>query len=98
MNGESSSAAAPTNPPELDQSWRDGHTNKSLGLLVERLASQCYFDLNTTLTEMDTVQTEPQHQQANGIMPHTTDTSESSLKKKRHFMNWASTQRESTLR
>jgi mediator of RNA polymerase II transcription subunit 14 len=98
MNGESSFATVstrPDNPPELDQSWRDGDTNKSLGLLMDRVASQCYFDLNTTLTEMDAVPTEPQHHQANGIMAHTgQDASESSMKKKRLLMDWASTQRE----
>ena len=96
--GESGSVPAfarSDNPPELDQSWREGDTNKSLGLLMDRVASQCYFDLNTTLTEMDVVATEHQHQQANGIIPHTSqDASEGSLEKKRLLMDWASTQRE----
>lgn len=80
MNGEHSSVPAPVradSPPVLDQSWRKGDTNKSLGLLMERVASQCYFDLNATLRRMDEEQSD-----------------DSSLKKKRHFMEWASTQRE----
>ena len=99
VNGESSSGAAPAdanNPPALDQSWREGDTNKSLGLLIDRVASQCYFDLDETLKAMDVEATDSQNQQANGIVPHAgqSDTSESSLKKKRYFMDWASTQRE----
>ncbi|KAK3704504.1 mediator complex subunit [Vermiconidia calcicola] len=98
-NGESSDMAVtyagPDNPPPLDQSWREGDNNKSLGLLMERVAQQCYFELNGCLTSMSQIPLEPQQQQANGILPHTgQDTSEASLKKKRLLMEFANTQRD----
>ena len=98
-NGESSSMAValagPDNPPPLDQSWREHHSNKSLGLMMERVAQQCYFDLNQTLTAMSEIRVEPQHEQPNGVVPHTAqDTSEGSLRKKRLIMDFANNQRE----
>ena len=97
-NGASNAVAALSsmeNPPALDKSWREGVTNKSLGLLMQRLASQCVFNLQETLTDMNAVPTEPQHQQPNGVMPHTAqDNSESSVVKKRLLLEFASTQRE----
>ena len=97
-NGTSNAVAGPTlmeNPPALDQSWREMHTNKSLGLLMQRLASQCAFDLQEALSKMNEVPTEPQHQQPNGVMPHTgQDTSDSSMIKKRMLLDFASIQRE----
>lgn len=83
-------------PPELDQSWREGAQNKRLGTLLERLAQQCYFELNETLTKMQEVQMPPQAApQANGVVPHSVqDTSEASLQKKRMLLDWAHDQRD----
>jgi mediator of RNA polymerase II transcription subunit 14 len=98
-NGASNAVAGPAsmeNPPALDQSWREGPTNKSLGLLMQRLASQCVFDLQEMLDKMkNEVPNEPQHQQPNGVMAHTgQDTSESSIIKKRMLLEFAGNQRE----
>lgn len=83
------------NPPDLDQSWRESDSNKSLGLLMDRTASQCYYDLNKLLTEMSELPSEPQQQQPIGVIPHTGhDTSENSLKRKRMLMEWANNQRD----
>ncbi|KAK3720644.1 mediator complex subunit [Vermiconidia calcicola] len=98
-NGESSDMAVtypgPDNPPPLDQSWREGDNNKSLGLLMERVAQQCYFELNGCLTSMSQIPLESQQQQTNGVVSHTgQDTSEASMKKKRLLMEFANTQRD----
>ena len=62
---------------------------------MERMAGQCYFDLNNILTAMSEVPTEPQQQQANGIVPHTgQDTSEGSQTKKRMLLEFANSQRD----
>ena len=87
--------AGPDGPPPLDQSWRETIHNKSLGQLMERVAGQCYYDLNTVLTEMAEIPVEPQGQQVNGIVPHTgQDISEGSLLKKRKLMDFANSQRD----
>ncbi len=99
-NGISDSMAIATSsadpPPPLDQSWRKGEQNKSLGLLMSRVAQQCYYDLNKTLDEMSAVPVTAQPpQQPNGVVPHTgPDTSDASLKKKGMLMNYANDQRD----
>jgi mediator of RNA polymerase II transcription subunit 14 len=79
-------------PPELDQSWRQSDANKSMGVLVERLAQQCMGDMNEALTKMADV-AQPAAQ-ANGIVPHAVDTSEASLSKKRTLLEFAHNQRD----
>lgn len=94
--GHSTTALADAaTPPVLDQSWRDHHSNKSLGLMMERVAQQCYFDLNETLTSMSDIPAEPQHQMLNGVTQHAVqDTSDGSLKKKELLLEYAQNQRE----
>ncbi|KXS98391.1 hypothetical protein AC578_4640 [Pseudocercospora eumusae] len=95
-NGQISNANTTANlptPPPLDGSWRDEPVNKSLGTLIERLAQQCFGDLNDTLTKMAETST-ASGAQTNGVLPHTTDTNEASLSKKRLLMDFASNQRD----
>lgn len=79
-------------PPVLDQSWRETDANKPMGALMERLAQQCMGDLNEALTKMTDVPQPPA--QANGIVPHTSDTNEASLSKKRTLIEFAHNQRD----
>ena len=81
-------------PPLLDQSWRRTDANKSMGVLVERLAQQCYTDLNTALTKMSEAEASSQAPQTNGVITHSIDNSEVSLTKKRTFMEFANNQRD----
>ncbi|KAF7196085.1 Mediator of RNA polymerase II transcription subunit 14 [Pseudocercospora fuligena] len=92
ISNADTTASLPT-PPSLDGSWRDEPVNKSLGTLIERLAQQCFGDLNETLTKMAETSTSS-GAQPNGILPHTTDTNEASLSKKRLLMDFASNQRD----
>ncbi|KAK5125173.1 hypothetical protein LTR85_000849 [Meristemomyces frigidus] len=82
-------------PPQLDQSWQETPANKSLGKLMDRVAQQCYHDLNETLTKMAEAGPEQIAPQANGApaLPQQ-DTSESSLAKKRLLLNFANDQRD----
>lgn len=97
-NGESttvSTLSSMDNPPPLDLSWRDAPSNKPLGVLMQRLASQCSYELLHNLSELAEMSTEPQHHQPNGIIPHNgQDTSHNSIKKKLTFMKWAMDQRD----
>ncbi|CZT18656.1 uncharacterized protein RCC_04500 [Ramularia collo-cygni] len=79
-------------PPEIDQSWRQSDANKPMGVMMERLAQQCMADLNDTLTKMAEAPQAPA--QANGIVPHATDTSEASLSRKRALIEFAHNQRD----
>ncbi|EGP83661.1 uncharacterized protein MYCGRDRAFT_111204 [Zymoseptoria tritici IPO323] len=92
-NGQvtTSEATGLPTPPELDQSWRDGPDNKPMGVLIERLAQQCFTDLGTTLKTMAEI---PESTQANGVVPHAVDTSVASLTKKRTLMDFAHNQRD----
>lgn len=81
-------------PPELDQSWRQSDANKSMGTLIDRLAQQCFSDLSDTVARMSEMQDPAQSNQPNGVLPHTHDTSEASLSKKRTFMEFANGQRD----
>ncbi|KAK4497037.1 hypothetical protein PRZ48_011486 [Zasmidium cellare] len=98
MNGDvvegTATAPDPQSPPELDQSWREGPSNKSMGKLIDRLAQTCFEDLNTTLQKMADTPLEPRNAQPNGFSPQATDTSEASLSKKRTFMEFAKGQRD----
>lgn len=82
-------------PPPLDQSWRETPANKSLGTLIDRVAEQCYHDLNDALTKMAEVGPEQNAPQQNGALPQgQQDTSETSLAKKRILMDFANNQRD----
>lgn len=99
MNGAhmDSSMASPdaADLSQLDQSWRHTQSNKSLGTLMDRVAQQCYTDLNETLTQMSEVGPDQGAPQANGLLSQAQqDTSESSLKKKRLLMDFAHNQRD----
>ncbi|GAB7361208.1 hypothetical protein MBLNU230_g1271t1 [Neophaeotheca triangularis] len=80
-------------PPQLDQSWREGPFNKPLGLMMERVAQQCYTDLNRVVGELAETPVRQEPQQVNGITP-ARDTTAASLEKKRKLMEFASDQRE----
>lgn len=85
-------ASLPT-PPPLDGSWRETDSNKSLGLLVDRLAQQCFGDLTETLTKMAEIPAPPAGQ-PNGVVPHAVDTNDGSLNRKRALMDFAHNQRD----
>ncbi|TKA77650.1 hypothetical protein B0A55_04623 [Friedmanniomyces simplex] len=88
--------AGPEGPPRIEQPWRNEDKNKHLGKLMDRLAQQCYIDLNKTLTDM-TAQDEAAGgaPKANGLLPQgSVDTSEVSLRKKRALMEFAHDQRD----
>ena len=51
--GSDTALADPANPPPLDQSWREQHTNKSLGKLISRISHQCFVDLYETVSNMN---------------------------------------------
>ena len=98
-NGEAvkphKSSQKQADPPPLDQAWRKGPSNKSLGLLLQRTAQQCFVDLNETLEKMQATAVESHSVQPNGVQQASSlDTAESSLKKKRLLMDFANTQRE----
>ncbi|KAK0901966.1 mediator complex subunit [Friedmanniomyces endolithicus] len=101
LNGEhantSMDAASSDGPPRIEQPWRNEDSNKHLGKLMDRLAQQCYIDLNKTLTEMTAqddaaavVAPRINGLSAQGLM----DTSEVSLRKKRMLMDFAHDQRD----
>ncbi|KAK1063898.1 mediator complex subunit [Friedmanniomyces endolithicus] len=101
LNGEhantSMDAAIPDDPPRIEQPWRNEDSNKHLGKLMDRLAQQCYIDLNKTLTEMTAqddaaavVASRVNGLSAQGLL----DTSEVSLRKKRVLMDFAHDQRD----
>lgn len=96
-NGISSTQSAPTlplgPPPPLDQSWRDGPENKSLGKLMMRTAEKCWTELDEVLKKMSEQPVSDQGPGANGVMSEQ-DTDAVSLAKKRQLMQFASTQRE----
>ncbi|KAK0290305.1 mediator complex subunit [Friedmanniomyces endolithicus] len=101
LNGEhadiSMDFARSEDPPRIEQPWRNEDSNKHLGKLMDRLAQQCYIDLNKTLTEM-TAQDDAAAVVApkvNGLSAQgLIDTSEVSLRKKRMLMDFAHDQRD----
>lgn len=90
-------ASDPESPPALDQSWRDGPNNKSMGTLIDRLAQSCFEDLRITLDKMTEIPADSDDVQTNGALSPTspsTDSSPASLSKKRTFMEFAKDQRD----
>lgn len=81
-------------PPELDQEWRQSDSNKSMSTLIERLSQQCFADLSTMLTEMSETTFGQQGAQPNGVPLSSNDQNQSSLQKKRSFMQFANGQRD----
>ncbi|TKA32174.1 hypothetical protein B0A50_01422 [Salinomyces thailandicus] len=91
----STDAAESSSMPVLDQSWRQGPSNKSMGTLVDRLAQQCYHDLNKTLQDMAEIGDSQDAPQANGVLASgPQDTSQASIEKKQMLMTFASDQRD----
>ncbi|KAK6396530.1 mediator complex subunit [Elasticomyces elasticus] len=88
--------AEPEQPPNLEQPWRNEPDNKPLGKLMDRLAQQCYIDLNQTLNDMTAEDAAGDGlSKANGMSPQgTLDTSEVSLRKKRKLLDFAHDQRD----
>ncbi|KAI7488118.1 MED14-domain-containing protein [Hortaea werneckii] len=83
-----STADAPSVPPQLDDSWRHGPSNKSMGKLIDRLTQQTYHDLNDTLAKMSEIPQQQDAPQTNGLIPNQQDTSQASLKKKEILMTF----------
>lgn len=95
MKQASTILADPSNPPPLDQSWREMEMfNKSFGKLLTRISHQCFVDLNEALSSMSSIQDNAQRPQINGALQPTLDTSEASLQKKRILMEFANNQRD----
>lgn len=92
-SGAQSSSANPLTPPPLDQSWREGVENKSLGKLMIRTAEKCFTDLNDLIARMANEKVPQQAAQPNGVTSEQ-DTDAVSLKKKNNLMNFAQEQRE----
>lgn len=87
--------AALETPPQLDQSWRESAGNKSLGMLMDRLAQTCYADLNATITQMSERTVQQNAPQVNGVIHGVQqDNSEASLAKKRLLLTFADDQRD----
>ncbi|KAK3677447.1 mediator complex subunit [Recurvomyces mirabilis] len=85
--------------PELDQVWKDTPANKSFGTLIDRLAQQCFVDLNDCLGKMSELGDGSNGNappQVNGLAPQGAylDTSEVSRQKKRILMDFAQDQRD----
>jgi mediator of RNA polymerase II transcription subunit 14 len=80
-------------PPPLDQSWREGPENKSLGKLMARTAEKCYADLDNVLKDMAAQPVAQQSAGPNGATPEY-DSDAVSLAKKRQLMEFAQTQRD----
>jgi mediator of RNA polymerase II transcription subunit 14 len=84
---------SPPPPPPLDQSWRDGPDNKSLGKLMIRTAEKCYVELGELLKDMAEKPVAPQSDAANLTTPEQ-DSDAVSLAKKRQLMQYAQSQRD----
>ncbi|KAK8222029.1 mediator complex subunit [Zalaria obscura] len=81
-------------PPELEH-WTSEY--KPMGLLLERMAQQCHFDLLETVDAMADMPVPQSASGTNGISGHGNahpDPSEASLKKKRRLMEFAQTQKD----
>lgn len=92
-NGTSTTYPILGPPPPLDQSWREGPENKSLGKLMIRTAEKCWVELSEVLQKMAESPVPAQEPAANGATPET-DTDAVSLRKKRQLMDFAQTQRD----
>jgi mediator of RNA polymerase II transcription subunit 14 len=80
-------------PPPLDQSWREGPENKSLGKLMIRTAEKCWADLDNVLKNMAAQPVAQQSAGPNGVTPEY-DSDAVSLAKKRQLMDFAQAQRD----
>ena len=92
-NGATSPRADPGPPPPLDQSWRDGPENKSLGKLMIRTAESCWAELDQVLKNMAAQPVAQQLPGPNGATPEY-DTDAVSLAKKRELMGFAQKHRD----
>lgn len=92
-NGQAPAVSSLPTPPPLDQSWRASDANKPMGVMLHRLAQQCYADLNDTLNKMSQMPP-PQVPAANGHIPHVNDPSRESVDRKRALMDFANGQRD----
>jgi mediator of RNA polymerase II transcription subunit 14 len=75
-------------PPPLDQSWRDGPENKSLGKLMIRTAESCWIALDQVLKSMAAQPVAQQPPGPNGATSEY-DNDAVSLAKKRELMDFA---------
>ncbi|KAK4993076.1 mediator complex subunit [Elasticomyces elasticus] len=97
-NGDMSDLVAQPNgqlPPELEH-WAGNYI--PLGKLVERIAQQCYNDLQDVLSEMAEMDV-PQAAAVNGVNGHLTtsvagDTTQANVAKKMRLLDFAQTQRD----
>jgi mediator of RNA polymerase II transcription subunit 14 len=87
-NGVDSPRAIPELPPPLDQSWRDGPENKSLGKLLIRTAESCWVALDQVLRNMAAQSVAQQPPGPNGATSEY-DTDAVSLNKKRALLDFA---------
>lgn len=92
-NGANSPRAESGVPPPLDQSWRDGPENKSLGKLMIRTAEKCWVELDQVIKDMAARPVAQLPPGANGTVPEH-DNDEVSLAKKRDLMKFAQSQRD----
>ncbi|GAB7333318.1 hypothetical protein MBLNU13_g04948t2 [Cladosporium sp. NU13] len=92
-NGANSPRADAGPPPPLDQTWRDGPENKSLGKLMIRTAESCWKELDQVLKNMAAQPVTPQPPGPNGATPEY-DNDAVSLTKKRELMKFAQLHRD----
>lgn len=92
-NGANSPRADAGPPPPLDQSWRDGPENKSLGKLMIRTAESCWRELDQVLKIMAAQPVAQQLPGPNGATPEY-DNDAVSLAKKRELMKFAQLHRD----
>lgn len=92
-NGTPTAVSSLPTPPPLDQSWRSSDANKPMGVMLQRLAQQCFADLNDTCNKMSQMPPPPPAA-ANGVVPHINDPSRESVERKRVWMDFANGQRD----
>lgn len=82
-------------PPPLDQSWRDDVGNKKLGVMLDRLAQQCFTDMNKAVDAMNAqIPNQPVQRPNGGALFPGEDTDGTSVAKKKIFMDFAQEQRD----
>lgn len=93
-NGRSQNTDS-ADPPPLDQSWREDVGNKKLGVMLDRLAQQCFTDMNRTVDAMNAQPpSQNTHRASGGASSPGEDTDETSLAKKRLLLDFAHEQRD----
>ena len=92
-NGQAPAVSSLPTPPPLDQSWRTSDANKPMGVMLQRLAQQCYGDLNDMVNTTSQMPP-PQPTAANGVIPHANDPSRESVDRKRALLDFANGQRD----